>query len=166
MIAALRKPRRAVAPFSVKDALQRSFEAFGRPPQAPHIERPKVVGQCLIRFALPLSVLPTGNAMRHGKPWALAKLKRQCAALMRAQLPKTITSLTLPLGGRPQVLCCRFSSVEADKYNDGFKIAVDCLVKLGLIQDDAPKFIDLHQHWEPAPPKAGFGIVEVWSGVR
>ncbi len=157
------KPRRAVAPFSIKDALQRSLLVFEKPPLLAHIERPKAVGQCLMRFALPLSVLPTGNAMRHGKPWALAKLKRQCAALMMAQLLKT---LTLPLPGRPQVICCRFSSVEPDKYNDGFKVAVDCLVKFGLLIDDAPKYVDLHQYWEPSAPKCGFGIVEVWSGVQ
>jgi hypothetical protein len=157
------RAKRLPAPFSVRDALSRSLLAMDQPPLAAHIERPKPEGQCLMRFALPLSLLPTGNAMRHGQPWKLAKLKSQCLSLMRAQLP---TRLELPLPGRPQVLCVRFSSVEPDKYNDGFKVAVDCLVKMGLLVDDAPRFVDLHQWWEPMAPKAGFGVVEVWSGER
>jgi hypothetical protein len=155
------RARKAAAPFSVRDALSRSNEALARPPLVPHIERPQIYGQCLMRFALPLSVLQPQNRTRHAQPWKLGKMKAECLALMRSQLP---TRLELPLPGRPQVLCVRFSSVEPDKYNDGFKIAVDCLVKLGLLVDDAPRFVDLHQWWEPAPPKLGFGVVEVWSG--
>lgn len=155
--------KRKPAPFSVRDAFSRANDILGKLPAVPHIERPTPIGNCRVRFALPLSLLPTGNAMRHGKPWALARLKNQCLSLMRSQLP---TRLELPLPGRPQVLCVRFSSVEPDKYNDGFKVAVDCLVKLGLLVDDAPKFVDLHQWWEPAAPKCGFGIVELWSGGK
>lgn len=156
------KPR-AATPFSIRDALTRSMAAFEKPPLVAHIERPKPLGQCLMRMALPLTLLQPQNRTRQAQPWKMAKLKKECLALMRTQLPALPA---LPLPGRPQVLCTRFSSVEPDKYNDGFKIAVDRLVDLGVLIDDAPKFIDLHQHWEPAPPRCGFGIVEVWSGAQ
>jgi hypothetical protein len=148
------------APLSIRDAIKRADEAWSRPPLREHIERPTPVGQCVMRFALPLALVQPQNRT-HGKTWMLGKLKRECLAVMRAQLP---ARLALPLPGRPQVLCTRFSSVEPDKYNDSFKVAVDRLVDFGILQDDAPKFVDLHQWWEPAPPKCGFAVIEVWSG--
>ena len=150
-----------LATFSVRDALSRSMAALGQPPLREHIERPQIYGQCRFRFALPLSLLQPQNRTRQAQPWKMAKLKKECLSLMRAQLS---TRLELPLPGRPQVLCVRFSSVEPDKYNDGFKIAVDRLVEMGLLVDDRPTAVDLHQWWEPAPPKCGFGVIEVWSG--
>lgn len=152
----------APAPFSVRDALQRSLAAFEKPPLLAHIERPKPVGQCLIRFAVPLRLCQTTNRTRHGHSWKLGQVKRECLSLMRAQLR---TPQALPLGGRPQVLAVRFSSTEPDAYSDWAKVPVDCLKKLGLIVDDAPKFISLSQWWEPAAPKTGFCVLEIWSGA-
>lgn len=152
-----RKP----APFSVREAITRADAAFELAPLAPHIERPKLVGQCLHRFAFPLSVCPSTNMTRHGQAWKLSKMKASCAALMSAQLK---SRPALPLGGRPQVMAVRFSSVEPDAYADWAKIPVDCLKKLGIIAEDNPRAIKLSQHWEPAAPKVGFVLLECWSG--
>jgi hypothetical protein len=81
-------------------------------------------------------------------------------ALMKTQM---VTTPQCPLSGRPQVLAVRFSSVESDPYCDFGKIPVDCLKKLGLIVDDRGSCIELRQWWEPAAPKRGFVLVEVWS---
>jgi hypothetical protein len=149
------------APFSIRDAIKRADEAFNRPPLRDHIERPKPAGQCRNRFALPLPVCQPQNRTRHAQPWKLGKMKSECLALMRTQLSTRPTS---PLPGRPQVLCVRFSSVEPDAFADWAKVPVDCLKKLGLIVDDKPSAIELKQWWEPSPPKAGFCVIEVWSG--
>jgi hypothetical protein len=147
--------------FSAREALKRSLQQLAEPPLRDHIERPKPVGQCRYRFALPLELCPSTNMTRHGQAWKLAKMKKQCLGLMQAQLrPRPTSALT----GRPQVLCIRFSSVEPDAYADWAKIPVDCLKKLGVIAEDNPRAINLSQYWEPAPPKSGFCIVEVWTG--
>jgi hypothetical protein len=92
------------------------------------------------------------------------------AASVKSSLQKTMLlqfgrRRNEPLPGRPMVRCIRFSSSEPDRYNDGFKFAVDRLVELRLIADDRPAACDLHQLWEYAPPKQGFGLIEVFTGV-
>jgi len=129
-------------------------------PPLGHVARVEPVGDLVARFLLPLSLVQPQNRT-HGKTWMLGKMKAECTVLMRAQLSTRPTS---PLFGRPQVLCVRFSTTEPDKYNDGFKVAVDRLKDLGLIVDDSPKCIDLHQWWEKAPRGKGCGLIEVWSG--
>ena len=157
----LTQPKADPRAFSAHIALTRADEQLSRPPLQPHIERAKPVGQCRHRFALPLPICQPQNRTRHAQPWALGKMKAECLALMRAQMVSRPTS---PLPGRPMVLCVRFSSVEPDAFADWAKVPVDCLKKLGIIVDDKPKAIDLQQSWEPAPPKAGFCLVEIWSG--
>ena len=131
------------------------------PPKHPHIVRVAPEGAFVTRFALPLELCQPQNRTRHAQPWKLAKLRSQCKLVMVAQWGRRRTE---PLTGRPMVRCIRFSSIEPDKYNDGFKIAVDRLVELHFIADDKPALCDLHQWWEYAPPRQGFGIVEVWTG--
>lgn len=157
----IRRSRKPEPRFDIRAASERSLQILFQPPARPHLVRVEPVGTLVERFLLPLSLCQPQNRTRHASGWKLGKLKKDCLTLMFSQL---VTRRTSPLGGRPQVLCVRFSSVEPDKYNDGFKIAIDCLVKLGLIVDDAPKHIDLHQVWELAPPKQGMGLIEVWTG--
>jgi hypothetical protein len=140
----------------------RASTLLSEPPARPHIVRVAPVGRLVAQFALPLELIQPQNRTRHAQPWKLAKLKSQCKLVMVAQWGRRRSE---PLPGRPMVRCIRFSSVEPDKYNDGFKIAVDRLVELKFIADDAPSVCDLHQWWEYAPPKNGFGVVEVWTGA-
>lgn len=155
------KARRKAQPFVITAALAYADAQLKLDPPA-WIERPEPKGERLYRFALPLSCCPTGNMMRHAPGWKLGKWKREAMALMQAQL---VTRAKCPLLGRPQVLAIRFSSVEADAYADWAKIPIDCLRKLGLIVDDSPRCIELHQWAEKASPKSGCVVVEVWSGT-
>lgn len=154
--------------------------AFDAPPPLGHIVRPAPVGELVAAFVLPLDLVRPQNRTRHSQAWALAKLKRSVAHTMGFQASRREE----PLPGRPMVRCCRFSSVEPDKYNDGFKAAIDVLCvapppltrdgklrkhrptgRLGFLVDDSPRHVDLHCWWEPAPPKSGFGLIEVWTGT-
>jgi hypothetical protein len=119
------------------------------------------VGALVGSFIVPLELCPTTNFTRHGQIWKLAKLKSQCELVMRAQYRE---HRTVPLPGRPMVRCIRFSSVAPDRYCDSFKIAIDRLVGLKLIKDDKPALCDVHQLWEFAAAKSGFGLIEVFTG--
>jgi hypothetical protein len=152
---------KARAPFSPKLALAEAERILALPSAKPHIVRVEGRGSLVEQFALPLDLCRPQNRTRHAPGFALAKLKRQCLFVMRAQLSM---HRTCPLPGRPQVVVVRFSSVEPDAFADGAKVAVDCLVKLGVIVDDKPSCIDLSQSWEKAPPGAGFVILSVYTG--
>jgi len=155
----LTRPKADPRSFSIREANTVATTILLQPPLG-HVARVEPVGQLIERFFLPLSLVQPQNRT-HGKTWMLGKMKAECLVLMRAQLSTRPTS---PLPRRPQVLCVRFSTTEPDKYNDGFKVAVDRLKDLGLIVDDSPRYIDLHQWWEKAPRGKGCGLIEVWSG--
>lgn len=148
--------------FNVAEARAIATRILNEPPLRRHTERVAADGEIVARFALPLRICPTTNGTRHGQPRVLAKMKSDCLLLMRLQLPST--RAPWPLSGRPQVRCVRFSSVEADAYSDWAKIPVDCLVKLGILVDDRPSCIALHQWCEPAPRGNGCALIEVWTG--
>jgi len=159
-------------PFNPGEALCRADEILSRPPARPHIVRPAPVGARVWRCALPLELLQPQNRTRHGARWELGKLKAEVWIRMLAQHGLPVRQLPLP--GRPQVLCTRFSAAEPDRYADWAKAAVDALCLpsgrrkrgLGLLRDDRPKDVDLHQWWEPGPRGAGFGVIEVRIEVR
>lgn len=155
----LKPPKADPRTFSIAEAKRLATDILSAPPRG-HTPRVEPDGNLVQRFFLPLSLVQPQNRT-HGKTWMLGKLKSECLAVMRAQL---VTRPTSPLPGRPQVLCVRFSTTEPDRYNDGFKVAVDRLKDFGLIVDDAPRFIELHQWWEKAPRGKGFGLIEIWSG--
>lgn len=161
-VRAIPKAHRKAEPFRITSALAYADARLQLDPP-PWVERPTPRGTRVQRFALPLSCCPTGNMMRHAPHWKLANWKRQAMMLMSAQL---VTRAKCALPGRPQVLATRFSSVEADAYADWAKIPVDCLKKLGLIVDDSPRCIELHQWTEKASPKSGCVLIDVWSGER
>ena len=155
----LKQPKADPRAFSVREASERSFEIMRRPSLG-HTPRVEPIGNLVERFLLPLSLIQPQNRT-HGKTWMLGRMKSECLAVMRSQL---VTRPTSPLSGRPQVLCVRFSTTEPDRYNDGFKVAVDRLKDFGIIVDDSPRCIDLHHWWERAGRGQGFGLIEVWSG--
>lgn len=155
----LTQPKADPRAFSVSDALNRAARILVAEP-AGHTPRVEPVGERIARFVLPLSLVQPQNRT-HGKTWMLGQMKSQCLSVMRSQLVARPTS---PLRGRPQVLCIRFSTTEPDKYNDGFKVAVDRLKDFGIIKDDSPRCIDLHMWWERAGRGQGFGLIEVYSG--
>lgn len=179
-LAGSRRAARPRPPFDREAAFRFAAEAWALPPARPHIRRPERRGGLVARFALPLDLCQPQNRTRHGQVWVLKALKANLAAAMAAQaVPRRE-----PLPGRPQVLCCRFSSVEPDRFSDSFKAAVDMLcvapppltrkgtvrryvpeLRLGFIRDDSQRFADVECWWEPAPPKAGAGIIEVWTGT-
>lgn len=147
----------------IADCLNRADAVLAAPPAKSHIRRVKPKGQLVARFVLPLELCPTTNFTRHGKPWALAKLKKQIGLLLFIQhRPRKA-----PLPGRPFVRCIRFSSSAPDAYNDGFKAAIDRLCSgknaLGFLRDDRPSDAEVWQGWEYAAPGRGFGLVEVYA---
>ena len=143
-------------------------QVLSLPPALPRIERPAPVGDLVAVFALPLDLLPPSNRTRGGQAWRLGQIKRDCERALRYQSNRQWADEFTPK--RPQFRCLRLSTQEPDKYNDGFKIAVDRLVALGFAEDDAPAFLDLHQWWEPLPAGvpfgAGFGYIEVRTGAK
>lgn len=162
--------------FSTAACEQQAADILGRPPAFDHIVRPEPVGDLVQRFFLPLEMLPTQNLTRGKAGWAIAKLRKQTFTMMRTQLDSWLLKRSSPLPGRPFIRCCRFSSSEPDTYNDGFKIAIDRLRPtrthagksvpgLGLIADDSPRLIDLHQWWELAKRGSGFGMIEIYTGA-
>lgn len=164
-------------PSQFRGCEQTAEDILSKPPALPHIIRPTPVGDLVQRFILPLACIPTQNSTRGKAGWAVAKLRKEVYTIMAMQLDDWLKKRTEPLPGRPQVLCVRFSSSEPDKYNDGFKLAVDRLRPtrmhagkrvpgLGLIVDDSPRHIDLHQWWEPVKRGDGFGMIEIYTGIQ
>ena len=171
---------RPPAPFCATLALIRADAILREPPARSHIVRPDLSGVCVARFVLPLDLVKPQNRTRFQKHWAMAKLETEVAAAMRVQCAPRPE----PLPGRPRVLCCRFSSTEPDRFNDGFKIAIDMLtapkpaltrkgtvrryvpkLRLNLIRDDSNRCAQVEQWWEPAPPRQGFGLIEVYEAT-
>lgn len=153
--------------FDWRDAIVHAERVLSSPPAVERIRRPERRGNLVQRFVLPLELAPTTNRTRHSKPGQQENMKKQILGLFRLQVGAFYALRPLP--GRPQVLCCRFSSVEPDAYSDGPKMAVDLLCVpagrrkqgLGLLKDDRPKDAEVVQWWEPAPPKRGFLYLEV-----
>lgn len=154
--------------FDWRDALARAEATFALPPKIERIVRPVPRGEVVQRFVLPLALCPTTNRTRHTKPGQQARTKRLILGLLQVQAKVQRFRKTLP--GRPQVLCCRFSSTEPDAYSDWAKLAVDLLcvpagrrkTGLGLLRDDRPADAEVVQWWESAKAKEGF----VWIEVR
>lgn len=136
-------------------------------PAVPRIVRPRSRGEVVQRFVLPLALCPTTNRTRHTQPGQQARTKLLLLGLMQVQARRFRASS--PLTGRPQVLCCRCSSVEPDAYSDWAKMAVDLLCApagrrkdgLGYLRDDRPADAEVVQWWEPAKPREGFVYIEV-----
>jgi hypothetical protein len=150
--------------------LQRAESILSARPALARIVRPVVQGERVCRFVLPLELCKPQNRKRGAPVWQAVKHRQAVACLMAIQERRHTDALS----GRPQVLCCRFSSVEPDPYSDWAKVAVDvlcapskrCADRLNIILDDAPKYAEIVQWWEPAPVKHGFVLIEVWTGKK
>lgn len=142
-------------------------ERFLSTPSIDRIKRPIARGSLVHAFTLPLSLCPTTNRTRHSRPGQFETVKRHIVSLLRVQCG--VIRAKRPLPGRPQVLCCRFSSVEPDAYSDWGKMAVDALCVpagrrkdgLGFLRDDRPADAEVVQWWEPAKAKRGFVYIEL-----
>ena len=160
----LRTPARLDAAW-IADALNRADAILAAAPSRPHLVRVRPRGALVQSFALPLALCQPQNRTRHGAAWALGKVKRELGLLMFVQAKGRRRA---PLPGRPFVRCVRFSTVEPDKYADWAKAAVDRLTSkqdgLGYLRDDRPSDCDVVQAWEYAPPRAGFVLVDVFTG--
>ena len=169
------------APFDVNRCRVFAVTALATPPVLSRIVRPERHGGLLYAFVLPLAVCPssnvTGQAGMAGNGWRMGKIKSACWSYMRAQSLRS-REFRLPLTGRPQIIATRFSSKEPDSCCNWAKLPIDMLTvakvrngraqqhRLGIIIDDAPKFADVSQHWEPATQGSGFVYLEVLEGVR
>lgn len=150
---------------------EHAFATFVRAPAFEHIRRPEPTGALKLWVVLPLQLLKTQNRKERLPAWMLAKKAEDLRHVLGVQNRYRDHRHTEPLAGRPLVLCTRFSSVEPDAYSDGFKWVVDALCVpagrrkwgLGLLRDDRPKDADVVQWWEPAPQRAGFGLVRVFE---
>jgi hypothetical protein len=150
-------------------------------PVLSRITRPVPSGRLVMSFVLPLEVCKSQDINRHRKGWALSrdrstileKYLRPQWFDRRGQLGNH--DVQLPLAGRPQVLCVRYSSVEPDALANWGKQVVDCLqpsrfragkvyLGLGIIRNDRPKDCEVVEWWEPASAKRGFCVFEVWTG--
>lgn len=144
-------------------------ETLSRPPHKPHIVRVPPVGDLVARVVLPLDLCKPTNRTRGAQHWQHAKTRNDVYRHLGGQL----RIQEAPLPGRPMLRCIRFSCVEPDKYNDGFKVPVDALCVprgrskrgFGFLRDDAPAYVDLHQWWEYAPRRQGFGLIEIYTGA-
>lgn len=148
----------------------RALRTLSLPPAKPWIERPQFNGEVIARFVLPNELCQPQNTKRDSQIWRRQKDR----VTIQSQMLLQCRPMKEPLPGRPQVLCVRFSSVEPDKYSDWAKMAIDVLCspdakqrnRLNLIVDDAPRFADVYQWWEPAPKKEGFVFIEVRTGLE
>lgn len=173
----LREPspkRKGPTPFSVPKALQRADQIMAGPAFG-HLARVAGRGELVARFALPLELAAPTNRRAHQKAWALGAMKEKVFRLMWIQHPQIRKE---PLHGKPMVRCIRFSTTEPDALADWAKMAVDCLCMprapkklggrakkgLGLIFDDAPKYVEIATWWEKARAGEGLALIEVWSG--
>ncbi len=153
--------------FNAAEAMAMAADVLSRPPAKAHIVRTVGRGRLVRRFALPLALCPTTNATRHAPKGQNARTKADITTVWLVQTKGQTRREPLP--GRPQILCIRFSSREPDAYSDGFKMAIDRLMRgpgrFGYLRDDSPSACDIVQRWEKAPAGKGFAILEIWSGA-
>lgn len=171
-----KRSRRVRGEFSIPEALARADEILAGP-CAGHSRRVPGRGELVARFVLPLELAQPQNRTRHGQQWALASLKTKVFRMLWVQHPRVRAT---PLQGRPMLRLVRFSTVEPDAFADWGKMAVDCLcvprlpkqpggrqkVGLGLLQDDAPRFVEVVSWWEKAKQGQGLALIEVWDGIE
>ena len=152
----------------VADKRNRASAILAAPPAKAHIVRTEPVGFLVARFVLPLELCVPLNRFAELQGYARKRIKGTAALLMLMQ--RGFERAPQPLSGRPMVRAVRFSSVEVDRDSGWCKVPVDRLTAahggLGLIEDDKPSKLDLACWWEPALPKAGFVLIELYTGTR
>ena len=171
-------------PEHVRQWLATADRILQGPVTRPHIVRPVPHGDLVARFALPLELCKPTNQTRRGLDWQFAKTRLQIRSLFQMQefMNRKRLRSPAPLGGRPQILCCRFSPSEPDAFADWAKSAVDCLgvdstrrnpktgavvhvTRMNYIVDDAPAHVDLRQWAEKCKRDESCVTIEVWTGA-
>lgn len=184
-----RRPRKLKPPFDAAAALAMVLNIRSRPPANERVKRVEPVGSLVARWILPLDLAPTGNVYSERGKRALGGIKDRCRKEMLRQIGGVRPDTPLP--GRPMVIVTRFSSSEPDVTAAHSKVPVDALCidspkrpekmpehiwaqirpklprkKLGYLVDDAPKFADVRECWEPVAPGKGCVVIELWTGEK
>lgn len=145
-------------------------------PPAPWVIRPQLRPELVARFALPLSLCPTSNTTSRKVPvWVHSERKRKVweSMLYQERILDSLRPKKRKKLDRPQVIAVRFAIKSCDAYSDFAKSAVDMLKdstdgyikigrkrvlkpvpRLGYLRDDSPRFVELHQWWEPVKKRA------------
>lgn len=129
------------------------------------------VGPLVWDCVVPAEWCPPGNT-RDGLHWSTAhRLRERVRDVMRRQGGE-LRGLTLPLPGRPVVVCVRYTPHRTDPRSNWDKFPVDMLQPqkvvvtrkgvrrsglLGVIADDSGEHIDLRAWWE----RSKLGVVYV-----
>jgi hypothetical protein len=174
--------------------LARADAVLSEPPRWPWVERHEGRGRRVLRFALPLELVPTANVgVRHRQPWALAKERSAVLSAMAGQLAEQARTAGVrlgfvtdgksirptwpaPIGPRPLLRAIRFSSRDPDPTAAWWKTAGDCLLMprttrtgrvvagLNVLVGDDPARLETRAWGEYAPPGQGGALIEVWTG--
>lgn len=173
------KTSRAPTPWMGNRAALALAEAILAAPVAKSfIVRPPVPsGPLLWRCVLPLTYCKPSNNMKRTNRWKSAADLKRCYEKMLEQHGYQPRSKVLP--GRPVVHCIRFASAPIDIRSDWAKDPLDCLIResvqrlkngstrvrkgLGFLVDDRQACADIHAWWEPAPPRKGFCLIQVFA---
>lgn len=183
------------APGEIQELLAVADETLRLPSRWTWTERHPGRGVCLLRFVLPLELVPTANiGIRHRPAWALAKERTSVMGAMAGQLLRQSETLGIrcaacsdgkairpmwpaPRTGRPMLRAIRFSSRQPDDTAAWWKTVGDCLLPprvllsgrrcagFNVLMADDPRHLETRAWGEYAAPGRGFALVEVWSGV-
>ena len=113
------------------------------------------------RLVLSIPVLPAMNTAATRRHWtAGARAAKQWTTLVAAHLAGRRPPAPLP---RSRVTLVRLSSTVPDYDNlvMSFKPVLDALVKLDVLADDGPTYVERVYRWERARPKRGMIGIEV-----
>lgn len=187
-----RPPRKPPGHFSVPEALAYA-DAVLAGPESGFSPRVAGVGQLVHRFVLPLDLAKTTNQLismvggRGRGPQKMSGAAKSAAYKDRVWRMMSLQCMQRPerpLTGRAFVRAIRFSSHEPDQASDGgLKVAIDCLRVpvaphwdeerrklvggkrgLGILIDDAQRYMRLVSWFEKVAPGRGMALLEVWSG--
>ena len=153
-------------------------DVLAQPPKRPHTERHHGKGELVLRFVLPLEMAQPLNRSRKEPTWKSHQVRSAVLKEMERQLARQANVLVWPepLPGRPMLRAIRFTAGRPDETACWFKVATDVLLTpkvrrgrkvlaLNVLRDDRPDLLEL-RHWtEPAPPKRGGALIEIWTGA-
>jgi hypothetical protein len=117
---------------------------------------------------LPLELAPTMNAYASMEGWHQAKLRKMIDIHIVAQFAKWPAARLKGVARVRLVRGTRLSSRRVDEESldaCGFKLAVDRLVRGGVLAGDMAKHIHREARWIYAKPGAGRALVEVFDAI-